>query len=219
MLLLVIIPLANRAADIETTGYIITLSRDTIHGTVYLKKAGKSYDFLLLFRSLKFADSTGNKQTYSPADIWGYGALLPGNDAVVHFESYHDLNMHASMGNKRESAFLGRLVQGEYNLYYMRHRNQMLNTATDWPELYYVCRSDSSRTPIWIHNEKMKMMQTELLFNRDELVAQLKSVPESIKNKLPDHLSLKWVTALFKSYNEWYEEEKKKAEQSTPGSS
>lgn len=219
MLLLVTLPFSNRAADIEVTGYIITLSRDTVQGKIYLKKIGKSYDFLELFRSVKFADSSGKKQTYAPADLWGYSALLPGNDAMTHFESYHNLNMHASIGNKRESAFLGRLVQGEYNLYYMRHRNQTLTSYTDWPEVYYVCRSDSTRTPIWIHNEKMKMMQTELLFNREELIAQLRSVPPHIYEKLPEHINMKGVAALFTYFNEWYEEEKKKSQQSTPGSS
>ena len=93
-----------RAQQTFDPGYIVTLNRDTIRGSVLISSASE------ITQSVKFKNGgTGAMEVYHPAELGGFGM---GPDVYLSRRFINTAEEQVT-----DTAFLKQLVRGEYNLY------------------------------------------------------------------------------------------------------
>jgi hypothetical protein len=187
------------ASDVEKKGYIVNNNGDTVFGKIFLRKELGAISNIQLFNQVRFADSTGTRNTYKPGTIKGYGIALVNDTILSHFLSFNDVEMQATFGTKKENAFMLREVRGYVDLYHLLHSITNGYQRYEIPEIYLLT-GDEPRTLVRI---KPKTFKVPTRYKRSDILPHLKDWPEAEFSKIHEELSPMEVMICVATYNEW----------------
>jgi hypothetical protein len=203
LLLLYAIPTVSK--EIEKKGYIITNTGDTIYGKVFLKTEFGKWNGIQLFDQVRFADSSGEKKTYKPGEIRGYGIALAADSIFTHFISFLNVEMSAAFGSKRENTFLLREMEGRVEVYHLLHIINSGISNNEVPELYLRQVKDS----VTLARIKPKALKIPMRYRKSDILPYLDDWPETEHSKIHDELSPFEVMECVVTYNRWWEKTNK----------